>query len=83
MGSTFFETLACLPGELHLQVNKSILPVQQVPRKISVTMKEEKNEQNWRINWTEDSSKIKSTNWLEKHHGCSQETTKQETSYLY
>ena len=46
MGSTFFETLACLPGELHLQVNNSILPVQQVPRKISVTMKEEKNEQN-------------------------------------
>ena len=36
-----FDTLGCLPGELYLEVDKSIWPVQQVPWKIPVAMKEE------------------------------------------
>ena len=35
------ETLGCFPGELHLEVDKRIRPVQHVKRKIPVTMKEE------------------------------------------
>ena len=36
-----FDTLECLPGELHLEVHKSIQKVQHVAWKIPVAMKEE------------------------------------------
>ena len=36
-----FDTIGCLPGELHLEVDKSIRSVQHVPRKIAVAIKEE------------------------------------------
>ena len=36
-----FDTFGSLPGELHLEVDKSIQPVQHVPRKIPVAMKED------------------------------------------
>ena len=36
-----FDTRGCLPGELHLEVYKSIRPVQYAIGKIPVTMKEE------------------------------------------
>ena len=36
-----FDTLGCVPGELHLEVDKSIRLVQHVPQKIPVAMKEE------------------------------------------
>ena len=71
-----FDKLDCLPGELHLEVHKSIRPVQHVPWKIPVAMRE-------KINWAENSSKSKWTNWLDKQHDCWQETTKQQTLYLY
>ena len=35
-----FDTLGCLPGELHLEVHKSIRPVQHMSWKIPVAMKE-------------------------------------------
>ena len=35
-----FDTLGCLPGELHLQVDESVRQVQHVSRKIPVAMKE-------------------------------------------
>lgn len=37
----FFDTLGCLPGDLHLEVHKSIRPVQHLSRKIPVAIKEE------------------------------------------
>ena len=36
-----FDTLGCLPGELHFQINKDVPPVQHVPRKIPIAMKEQ------------------------------------------
>ena len=36
-----FDTLGSVPGELHLEVEKSIRLVQHVPQKIPVAMKEE------------------------------------------
>ena len=36
-----FDTFGCLPGGLHLEVDKSIRPVQHVVRKIPVAVKEE------------------------------------------
>ena len=36
-----FDTLGCLPGELHLKADRSIRPVQHVPGNIPVAMKEE------------------------------------------
>ena len=35
-----FDTLGCLPGELHLQVDESVRQVQHVSRKIPVAIKE-------------------------------------------
>lgn len=36
---TCFEGLGCLPGELHLEVDPDIRPVQQVPRRIPIPLK--------------------------------------------
>ena len=35
-----FDTLGCLPRELHLEVDKSIQPVQHMLRKLRVVIKE-------------------------------------------
>ncbi len=34
-----FEGLGCLPGELHLEIDKTVPPVQHVPRKVPIAMK--------------------------------------------
>ena len=36
----FFDTPGCLPGELHLKVDESMRPVQNMPRNIPIAMKE-------------------------------------------
>ena len=38
--SDVFEGLGCLPGELHLNINKSVPPVQNAPRKLPLAVKE-------------------------------------------
>ena len=39
--SDVFEGLGCLPGELHLEIDSSVSPVQHVPRKIPIAIKSE------------------------------------------
>ena len=36
-----FKGLGCLPGELHLEIDNTIRPVQHTPRKIPIATKEE------------------------------------------
>ena len=71
-----FHTLVSLPGELHLEVHKKIRPVQHVPWKVPVTMKEEKMKKIDELIEQKIVAKVNRTNLLDKHHDCHQETTK-------